>query len=243
MSLLQDISVKIRRDEGPFWTVVKRIAKAILRVHVPVTPVTKPLFAGLYRLHVLVRTLILTLLRIFWYEPLFKSQCRKVGSRVVVDKLVFLQGVGDIDIGDGVALSGKSNIGFCNRVLDRPTLSIGDDSFIGSKCSIFVARSIEVGRRCLIAGDVIIRDYDGHPKDADDRANGVPILSGSARAVRIGNDVWIGSRAVILKGVTIGDRSIVAACSVVTKDVPPDCIVAGNPARIVSPLAAERNAN
>ena len=54
----------------------------------------------------------------------------------------------------------------------------------------------------------------------------------------IGDDVWIGNcGALILKGVTIGDRAIVAARSVVTKDVPPDCVVAGNPARVVKQLA------
>jgi acetyltransferase-like isoleucine patch superfamily enzyme len=57
--------------------------------------------------------------------------------------------------------------------------------------------------------------------------------------IQIGNDVWIGTGATILKGVTIGDRSVVAACAVVTHPVPADVIVAGNPARIVKNLLAD----
>jgi hypothetical protein len=59
-----------------------------------------------------------------------------------------------------------------------------------------------------------------------------------AYPVHIGNNVWVGDHATVLKGVSIGDNSIVAACSVVTKDVPPNVIVAGNPARIVKELDA-----
>jgi maltose O-acetyltransferase len=55
----------------------------------------------------------------------------------------------------------------------------------------------------------------------------------------IGDDVWVGNGAMILKGVTIGDRAVVAARAVVTKDVPPDTVVAGNPARVVKTLLAQ----
>jgi acetyltransferase-like isoleucine patch superfamily enzyme len=82
---------------------------------------------------------------------------------------------------------------------------------------------------------VSVGDYDGHPID--------PVLRrfSSAppeeiRPVMIGDDVWIGRHATILKGVTIGDRSIVGAGAVVTRSVPPDVVVAGNPARVVRSL-------
>jgi serine acetyltransferase len=237
MSLVQDLSIKIRRGEGPFWARAKRTAKGIAQFSIPVGPMSKPLFGLLYQLHVFTRSLILSLLRVFWYEPIFKSQCRTVGPGFTMGKLVFLQGAGNIDIGTNVMLCGKSNIGFCNRVLDRPTLRIGDATFVGHNCSLYVAHSVEIGCHCLIAGGVIIRDYDGHPTDATARRSHRPVSMDSVRSVIIGDDVWIGQGAVILKGVTIGDRSIVAACSVVTKDVLPDSIVAGNPARVVKSLA------
>ena len=239
MSLVQDLSIKIRRGEGPFWSRIKRAAKMALHFSVPVCAVSRPFFGGLYHLHVVARTVLLTLLRVFWYEPIFKSQCRSVGAGFVMEKLAYLEGVGIIDIGANVTLSGKSNIGFCNRVLDRPVFSIGDGTFVGHNCSFSVAQSVKIGCNCLVAADVIIRDYDGHPIDPVARRNNQSISAESVHAVVIGNDVWIGQRAVVLKGTSVGDRSIIAGCAVVTKDVPPDSIVAGNPARIVRSLRAD----
>ena len=71
-----------------------------------------------------------------------------------------------------------------------------------------------------------------HPIDAKVRRSGLESVS----PIRIGNDVWIGGGALVLPGVTIGDRSIVGAGSVVVHNVPPDSLVVGNPARIVRTL-------
>ncbi|WP_210417737.1 acyltransferase [Bythopirellula goksoeyrii] len=230
--------MKIRRGEGRFWSMVKQFAKSIVRLHVPVVPLNKPIFSVLYLIHVGIRFLVLNILRVVWFQPLFSSQCVAVGPNFRMEQLVFLQGLGRIIIGSDVHLSGKSNIGFCNSVFERPVLEIGNSTFLGHDCSIYVAQSVHIGRNCLIAGGVIIRDYDGHPLDYLSRRNGMPILKSSIKTVSIGDDVWIGARAVILKGTSIGNRSIVAASSVVTKDVPPDSIVAGNPARIVKKMGA-----
>jgi NDP-sugar pyrophosphorylase family protein len=85
----------------------------------------------------------------------------------------------------------------------------------------------------LIAGGVTIADYDGHPLDDVARRAGAPPLASEIKPVTIGDDVWIGQGAVVLKGVKIGDRAIVGAHAVVTRDVPADCVVAGNPSRII----------
>ena len=84
--------------------------------------------------------------------------------------------------------------------------------------------AITIGDGVAIAEDVIIRDHDGHIISGG-RAERLPIA--------IGDHVWIGMRAMILKGVTIGSGAIVAAGAVVTRDVPPNTLVAGNPARII----------
>jgi hypothetical protein len=176
MSVLDSLEVKLCRGDGPFWGWAKRSLKSLRRCHVPVGPITKPLFAVGYRFHVLTRSLVLTLLRILWFEPICKSQCRTVGAGFVMEKLVFLTGVGDITIGANVTLSGKSNFGFCCSVLERPSLTIGDATFLGHNCSIYVAEAVHNGARCLIAGDVIIRDYDGHPINSSARKNHQPVL-------------------------------------------------------------------
>ncbi len=90
---------------------------------------------------------------------------------------------------------------------------------------IACAKEIIIGDEVAIAKGVIIRDYDAH------------VINGNqdemAKPIKIGNHVWIGTRAIILKGVTIGDGAIVAAGAVVTSDIPPRTVCAGVPARII----------
>jgi acetyltransferase-like isoleucine patch superfamily enzyme len=112
---------------------------------------------------------------------------------------------------------------------------------------IMAEERIEIGSHCLISWNVGIADSDFHPIDPAlrlvDAHALAPFLEGRPERPKIGtqpvvisDDVWIGMNAVILKGVTIGENSIVAAGSVVTKSVPPNVIVGGNPAMIVREL-------
>lgn len=232
------LAVKIRRGEGPVFGTLKGIAKRILQFHLPVAGPTKAFFSLLYRLHVAVREGWIWAARFFWYEPLFRSQCERVGDRFQMEKLPYLVGSGRIVIGSDVRLSGKPSIAFGNRAGGgTPEFSVGDETFIGHGCAFGIARSVRIGSRCLLAGGVHVQDQDGHPIDAAARAAGDPTPPEGIRAVTIGDDVWIGAGAIVLKGVTIGSRSIVGARAVVTRDVPPDTIVAGNPARVVKHLA------
>lgn len=230
------IIAKIRRGQGPVWGWLKTVAKCALNLHLPVNGLTRPFWKLLYQFHVLVRESWIALRRFFWNEPLFRSVCESVGSGFVMEELPYIQGRGRIVIGENVRLSGKSGFAFNNRHLETPLLKIGDRTFLGHDCSIRVAASIEIGRDCLIASRVVIADFDGHPVDADRRRNQESSAWEDIKPVRIGDDVWVGTGAIVLKGVSIGDRSIVAAHAVVSKDVAPDCIIAGNPARVVREL-------
>ncbi|QDV40946.1 Maltose O-acetyltransferase [Stieleria neptunia] len=216
---------------------IKTTVRWLLQCHLPVTAINRPIFAALYRMHVVARELIGWAARFCWYEPLFRSQCVAVGKRFRMEQLPYLVGRGELSIGDEVTLSGKSSFAFSSRHCDSPSLSIGTGTFIGHNCALVVGRGITIGRHCLIAGGVRISDFDGHPIDAEDRRNGLTTPSHEVSSVSIGDDVWIGHGAIILKGVHIGDRAIVGARAVVTKDVPADTIVAGNPARHVKSLA------
>ena len=108
-------------------------------------------------------------------------------------------------------------------LLPNSKLTLGKDSYINSDCKIRCYNEIVIGDRCAISHDFTIMDSDGHS------INGKQIV----KPVQINNDVWIGTRVTVLKGVTIGDGAVVAAGSVVTKDVPPYSLVAGVPARVV----------
>lgn len=124
---------------------------------------------------------------------------------------------------------------------------IGDFSLLNGAL-IMADEYIEIGQHCLISWNVGIADSDFHPIDAAQRRvdtmalapfyqNRPPRPALKTAPVIIKDNVWIGMNAVVLKGVTIGENSVVAAGSVVTKDVPANVVVAGNPAVVVKHLA------
>jgi acetyltransferase-like isoleucine patch superfamily enzyme len=121
-------------------------------------------------------------------------------------------------------------------------ICIGEYCYVGEQSHIWSAASIVIGDRVLISHNVNIFDSLTHPIKALERHNHFLkiITSGHPDQIDLGelpvqieDDVWIGCQAIILRGVTIGRGTIVAAGAVVTKDVPPLCIVAGNPARVI----------
>lgn len=97
--------------------------------------------------------------------------------------------------------------------------------FVNENVQISCGDTIEIGEDATIGRDVCIRSYDGHYIEEEGYKISAPI--------KIGRQVWIGQGATILKGVTIGDGAIVAACSLVTKDVPPHSLVGGVPAKVI----------
>lgn len=101
-------------------------------------------------------------------------------------------------------------------------LVIGNDSFLNYNVSITCLDKIEIGQSALIANNVVIVDHD-HDEYGGFRTS----------PVKIGNHVWIGANATILKGVKIGDNAIIAAGAVVNKDVPERLLAAGVPAKII----------
>jgi acetyltransferase-like isoleucine patch superfamily enzyme len=109
------------------------------------------------------------------------------------------------------------------------TIEIGDDVGV-SGCTITALKEIKIGSRVLIGSGVLITDNDGHAIYPENRHLSNDIATA---AVSIEDDVFIGARAIILKGVCIGKGAVVGAGAVVTKDVPAFAIVAGNPAKIV----------
>jgi maltose O-acetyltransferase len=116
------------------------------------------------------------------------------------------------DYGYNIRLGRNVFINYQCVFLDCARIEIGDDVQVGPAVQLYTAR---------------------HPLDAAVRRSGLE----SASPIRIGNDVWIGGAAVVLPGVTIGDRSVVGAGAVLVRDVPQDTVVVGNPARVVRTLA------
>lgn len=104
------------------------------------------------------------------------------------------------------------------------TLEIGEGTNIGDRTEIHVGDKVIIGENCAISWDVCILDRDYH------EFNGHGEIK---KEIVIGDKVWIGCRSTILKGVTIGKGAVIAAGSIVTKDVPANCCVGGNPAKVI----------
>ncbi|WP_269686697.1 acyltransferase [Flavobacterium lacustre] len=148
-----------------------------------------------------------------------------------------------ITIGDNfVLISGNMynsigrNIESCIRVDDHAEIVIGNDVGM-SNVSIWSKKSIYIGNNVKIGADTIIVDSDMHSMNYLQRRN---VHEDSQNAIKkpihIGNDVFIGTRSIICKGVSIGDNSIIGAGSIVVKDIPINEIWAGNPARFIKKI-------
>lgn len=109
-------------------------------------------------------------------------------------------------------------------------IHVGNEFYAGYNCVILDIAEVRIGDNCMLGPNVGIYTA-GHSIAPVGRNK-----SGYAIPVKIGNDVWVGGSCVILAGVTIGDNSVVAAGSIVTKDVPANTVVAGNPARILKEI-------
>jgi acetyltransferase-like isoleucine patch superfamily enzyme len=217
----------------PLW---KRLAGRILHSGLPVPRVLRPLIRGLYRVGVAVNETGPLLWKLVWVEPVLRSVCESVGTRLRAERLPYMRGRGRLVLGDDVRLSGRSCFFFMSHVESTPEIIVGNNVFIGNGCTFAAARSIRIGNDCLFGPGVRVHDNDGHPLDPARRRRGEPSNPEENAAVTIGNGVWVAAQATILKGVTIGENAVVGAGAVVTADVPANSVVAGNPARVVRTL-------
>lgn len=114
-------------------------------------------------------------------------------------------------------------------VFANATLTLGNESFFNSNCVIRCGKSITIGDYCAISHNVTIIDSDFHSLIVD----GEEKPRFGQKGITIGDHVWIGTGATILKDVTIGEGAVIAAGAVVTSDVPPHTLVGGVPAKVL----------
>ncbi|GAB3538422.1 maltose acetyltransferase domain-containing protein [Pontibacter brevis] len=113
-------------------------------------------------------------------------------------------------------------------------MKIGERVFFNFSCIVLDVAPVTIGSRSMFGPNVQVYTAT-HPLNHIKRSSGREY----AKSIVIGEDVWIGGSAVICPGVTIGDRSVIGAGSVVTKDIPSDVFAAGNPCRIIRPLTPD----
>jgi acetyltransferase-like isoleucine patch superfamily enzyme len=131
---------------------------------------------------------------------------------------------GSITFGKRTALGASATI-----VSKGGRIDIGEDGFIGQGAMIVGCEEISVGRKALVAEYATIRDQD-HIFDGGRATADTGMLTGP---IRIGDNVWIGAKATITRGVSIADNAVVGANAVVTRDVPANAVVGGVPAKII----------
>ena len=149
----------------------------------------------------------------------------RLGKRVTLDGKPKVVNQGTMTFGDRVRLD--SSVATLELVALRGgLLEIGDNVFINYGSSLVASTHVRIGNDSLIGTHVMVMDTDFHR--VEDKA-----YDTSGKPVILEERVWLGNRSMVLKGVTIGHDSVVAAGSVVTSDVPPRSIVAGVPARVV----------
>ena len=168
----------------------------------------------------LLEELMVTREMLYEYNSLHPSETRRMKEILkgllgyVADDEFLINQPFRCDYGKQISIGKRFFANFNFTVLDEARVTIGDDCFIGPNVSIYTA--------C----------HSTDPVERNSRQEW-------ARPVTIGHNVWIGGSVTILPGVTVGDNSIVGAGAVVTKDVPADTIVGGNPAKVIRKIEAE----
>lgn len=173
----------------------------------------------------------------FCESPMFKNRALHILSNVYIDNRT-----GDpkkLRIGNYCNIS-------CRIVLhSEAELIVGDYVYMNSNCSLNVFNTVTIGSNCLFGPNVVIWDSDNHPLDSKlrlEQSIEIPKVASlkshglGGGDVVIGDNVWIGMDCLILGGVKIGEGAVIAASSVVVKDIPPYVLAAGVPAKVVKQL-------
>ena len=157
----------------------------------------------------------------------------RMGSHLRLDGLAFIGPGCSLEVGERatIELGRWSWVGHgCKIRSHEGTVSIGAKTVLGQECTISSYQHVSIGRECVIADRVMLIDFDHGMVEVERpiRLQGI-----YKRDVRVGNNVWIGYGACILRGVTVGDNAVIGTNAVVTHDVPANAVVGGVPAKLI----------
>jgi len=164
----------------------------------------------------------------------------RFGARLQTDGVCFICPGVKLEIGSNATLRvGRwAWIGHGSKIrVHEGEVEIGAKSVLGQECTISAYQHVSIGRECIIADRVMLIDFDHGVTEVERpiRAQGI-----YKRDVHVGNNVWIGYGACVLRGVSVGDNAIVGTSAVLTRTVPDNAVVAGVPARVIRMREAPR---
>ncbi|WP_281557260.1 acyltransferase [Thalassomonas sp. RHCl1] len=220
---------------------VQALCRLLKKLRIAEIPTPKFLCQLIYFLHQSLSGAMAFLLRCFYWTPLFKSQLIRYGKGLYLyGGLPHLSGPLHISLGHDCRISAQTTFSGRSSQINgqgkNPTLFIGNNCDIGWMTTIAVGKKIIIGNNVRIAGRAFLAGYPGHPVNAALRAQGAPDTEDQVKDIVLEDDVWLATGVSVMAGVRIGKGSIIAAGSVVTRDIPPGVLAGGVPAVVVKTL-------
>lgn len=230
------LRAQLRKDTA-FAHKTKALIRGAFSARIPPNPIHRLLLAE----RSMRRLVLFELARGLYYQPMFELQCAEVGANARLEitpesKLPFIDNC-SLVLGERVRINARTTFQGARNAPVKARIEIGSDSYLGSCVVLRAGLGIRLGKRVTVASNVILSSDPGHPLDPVRRRSEAAPLE-DLRQITVGDDVWIAEGATILGGITIGDGAVIGARAVVTKDVAPRTVVAGNPAKLVKSLDA-----
>ena len=164
---------------------------------------------------------------IYYWSWIFSRSCQHVGTGLQILNKCQLSVSGKMEVGNNFYVRSHKYNPVEISVSSGACLKIGDDTFLNQGVRIACSKEIYIGNNCLIGDECVILDTDYHAAP-----NGIV----KTAPVIIEDNVWLATRVIVIRGVTIGHGSIIGAGSVITKSIPPNTFAAGQPVRIIKSL-------
>ena len=179
-------------------------------------------------------------LKLLIENEILKKKMKQVGKNVFFSKDAYIIGGEYIEIGDDFSAFSNLRIEAINKYLNysyKPLIKIGNNVSCGNDCHIGCINEVTISDGVLIGSHILINDHSHGQTDYVSNQKPVDRELVSKGPIHIGKNVWICDGVCVLPGVTIGENSIIGANAVVTKDIPENCVAAGNPAKVVRYLS------
>jgi acetyltransferase-like isoleucine patch superfamily enzyme len=240
MSALEDL-LELTRKGTPLGRKLRSAAVGFSQFSLPAGRLHRLLLSE----RALRRQLSDELARALYWQPMFASLCERTDGpfrmELCPDSRMPAVVNCRISLGRGVRFSARTTFSGARNAPEPPRIRIGEGTYVGHRVVLRAGLGLDIGRHCFFASNVFLSSDPGHPLDAARRrTEAAPVED--LGTIEIGDDVWIAEGAAVIGStIRIGDGAVVAARSVVTKDVPPRTLVAGAPARVVRSLSDDED--